>query len=153
MRASSATLSVMRRELEQKETEAAETRIKVHTWTSGSKSRTLIKSLLQLDAFVRDVGRAVDAADIHDAELVLSAVKEAVRARKAAHPPHNPPSSHTTIRGRRAHSSRLEPMLAISRRLMLAWLQTHHRSCPSTTTMTIRRSKRSWQLPSRQVSK
>eukprot|EP00045_Choanoeca_perplexa_P005203 m.44111 g.44111 ORF g.44111 m.44111 type:complete len:917 (-) comp12993_c0_seq1:81-2831(-) len=83
LRASSATLSIMRRELEQKDAEAAEIRIK-------------------MDAFVRDVGRAVDATDIHDVEQVLAAVKDAVRARKSAHPPHNPPSSRT---GRRRAAS------------------------------------------------
>eukprot|EP00730_Choanoeca_flexa_P003793 TRINITY_DN11502_c0_g1_i1.p1 TRINITY_DN11502_c0_g1~~TRINITY_DN11502_c0_g1_i1.p1 ORF type:complete len:915 (+),score=243.51 TRINITY_DN11502_c0_g1_i1:144-2888(+) len=79
MRSSLATLAVLRKEVEAKENEAAESKI-------------------QLEAFIRDVGRAVDASDIHDAEAVLDAVKDAMRTRKSAHPPRNPPSSRTTRR-------------------------------------------------------
>ena len=50
-----------------------------------------------MEAFVRDVGRAVDAADIHDQELVLVSVKELARQKKVAHPPKSIPAS----RGRR----------------------------------------------------
>jgi hypothetical protein len=57
---------------------------------------------IQHNAFVRDVGRLVDADDIHDMELVLAAVREAMRQQKLATYPVPPKESAAGARQRRS---------------------------------------------------
>ncbi|EDQ86954.1 uncharacterized protein MONBRDRAFT_10463 [Monosiga brevicollis MX1] len=60
---------------------------------------------MRFDSFVRDVGRLVDSADLHDPDLVLSTLKDSLRQRRAAPPSSDPPAHRGRRRGANPSSS------------------------------------------------